>query len=216
MRAWARRHRSTLLFEGAPTAGGRARPARRAVYVPELGVRVEDVPLPVRHFLETGGFRALPVTPGAMRVLQERPWPGNVRELKHAVEWCATLAVEAISEGVIERCFADRNAGAASGSTPVRERLTLCDVLERHEWDTERAALELGIHRATLYRRTKRLQLASPATASIAAPRNGSHENVRRDRQSTLKRSRSFARTSPPGAQMQHTAARPSCYRAER
>jgi transcriptional regulator of acetoin/glycerol metabolism len=42
-----------------------------------------------------------------------------------------------------------------------RERLR--DALVEARWDTRRAAHELGIHRATLYRRMKRLQLVVPS-----------------------------------------------------
>jgi excisionase family DNA binding protein len=42
------------------------------------------------------------------------------------------------------------------------ERRELTNALERNQWDTERAADELGIHRSTLYRWMERHGLKAP------------------------------------------------------
>ena len=64
--------------------------------LPPLRERVEDVPLLVRHFLDTFrrrlSLRIEAVSPAAMRVLAEYPWPGNVRELENVMERAMVLA----------------------------------------------------------------------------------------------------------------------------
>jgi DNA-binding NtrC family response regulator len=132
------------------------------IQVPDLESRIEDVPALVRHFLDAAGFDRLAASSDALRALQERRWPGNVRELKHTVEWAAALANGVIDVTVLDAAMIDRGGHAMVNVEPLRERLVLCDVLARHDWDMERTALELGIHRATLYRRMKRLRVSPP------------------------------------------------------
>lgn len=52
--------------------------------------------------------------------------------------------------------------GAERADAIALERKELREVLEHFAWDTDAAAAHLGLHRATLYRRMKRVGLASP------------------------------------------------------
>jgi transcriptional regulator with PAS, ATPase and Fis domain len=133
------------------------------IAVPGLQQRLEDVPSLVMSFLRGTGRPSLDVTPAAMRAFQERPWPGNVRELKHVVHWAATLATDAIDEHVLRRISEfDERPSLVSVDAGGQERLRIRDALERHSWDTERAASELGVNRATLYRWIRKFQLSGP------------------------------------------------------
>lgn len=135
------------------------------IHVPDLAEHTEDVPLLVRHFLDAGGFSHLSVTDEALRLLQQHEWPGNVRELKNAVEWSAALAKGTLDEGAIRRALSGRDRPARPSHGTVQETTALRELLGRNGWDTGRTAQELGIHRATLYRRMRRWRVVPPSRA---------------------------------------------------
>jgi DNA-binding NtrC family response regulator len=132
------------------------------VHVPPLADRADDIPLLVETFLARANRAPLPVTAGAIELLRSQPWPGNVRELKQVVEWSAALASSCIDDEVVATALVHRSS-APTHDERVLERKRLRDALVEARWDTRRAAHELGIHRATLYRRMKRLQLVVPS-----------------------------------------------------
>jgi DNA-binding NtrC family response regulator len=136
------------------------------INVPPLTERLEDVPLLVRHFLDRAGYSHSSVTRDALARLQAHDWPGNVRELQHAVEWGAALCAPVLGTEAVDAVLAQRAVPATTMTAPVVpsiERRALEQLLERHRWNTQTAARELGIHRATLYRRMKRLRVTVPA-----------------------------------------------------
>src|SRR5690349_15372535 len=85
------------------------------IHLPPLRERREDIPLLVRHFLET--FRKSMekpvegISPEAMRRLESYEWPGNVRELENTME--RAVALESGRE-ISLRVLPDRIAGYAS------------------------------------------------------------------------------------------------------
>jgi DNA-binding NtrC family response regulator len=56
------------------------------MHLPPLRDRAGDVPLLVKHFLETRGADSTVVSQEAMRRLMAYNWPGNVRQLENAIE----------------------------------------------------------------------------------------------------------------------------------
>ncbi|HET9793205.1 MAG TPA: sigma-54 dependent transcriptional regulator [Thermoanaerobaculia bacterium] len=58
--------------------------------IPALRDRPEDLPLPVRHYLdlfaEEHGRAKRELSLAALKALQQAPWPGNIRELKNVLE----------------------------------------------------------------------------------------------------------------------------------
>jgi DNA-binding NtrC family response regulator len=125
--------------------------------VPALVDRVDDIPVLARHFL--GPAR---MTEEAMAALMSRAWPGNVRELRQVLEAASVFANGAIDVVAIEAALANRGANASSPARSLTERSELVALLESAAWDTSRAASELGIHRATMYRRMKRHGIEVP------------------------------------------------------
>ncbi len=131
--------------------------------VPPLRDRREDIPGLVSFFAGASGDGALHArdarfTTGAVQLLRAHSWPGNVRELRHVVECALALADSpVITTSDIEPLLApDVGASAAERHDAVEHRELLL-ALEACEWDVERVARRLGVHRATIYRRLKRI-----------------------------------------------------------
>jgi DNA-binding NtrC family response regulator len=134
--------------------------------VPPLRDRLEDVPILATHFAAQAQ-RGRPVETQigvcALRVLQAHVWPGNVRELRHVIE-----ASIALSNGCVEQDSVAALIGATSFSVAERRRVSqgkdLLEQLDRCAWDVNEVAGELGVHRATVYRRMRRLGIAQSGT----------------------------------------------------
>ena len=147
--------------------------------VPALIDRIDDVPLLARHFLGA----AARVTDDALAALMSRAWPGNVRELRQVLDAASVFANGAIDAVAIEAAVANRGTSAPNANSPARslaERSELVAVLESAAWDTGRAASELGIHRATMYRRMKRHGIEIPTTCLACRADSSPHRGARR------------------------------------
>jgi DNA-binding NtrC family response regulator len=141
--------------------------------VPPLTARRDDIPLLARHFaaaVATSDGTPARLSDAALRVLQGHDWPGNVRELRHVVECAIVLADSPVlhARDLIE-VLAQSVQGAVPHDEPLlEERAALEAVLRRCEWNTEAAALELRVHRSTLYRWMKRLGIRVPSGPRVA------------------------------------------------
>jgi len=137
------------------------------VEVPAVRDRLDDLPLLIYHFLARAGSSAR-VTVEALAVMQSHDWPGNVRELRHVVEWAATMCDGFIGADAIRAAMTHSGAQAEGKRNDVGAELRdLASVLDQHEWNTTLAAQYLGVHRATLYRRMKRLGLSGPSQSGL-------------------------------------------------
>jgi DNA-binding NtrC family response regulator len=133
--------------------------------VPALRDRVDDIPLLVEHFVRAHTSDAAVVMRGAMEMLQERTWPGNVRELKQVVEAAVVFGGDVIDPEAVALALANRTRSSevTARGQELAARHDFITVLEQAEWNTERAAETLGVHRATIYRKMKRLRVEMPA-----------------------------------------------------
>jgi len=143
--------------------------------VPPLRERREDIPLLVEHFMaklsEERKHPPLKLSVGALETLIEYSWPGNVRELRNFVEKMVVLSSsDTVLKEEIEFYLAgnrfqesDPPAGASSQTLgQVRknqEKETIQAKLTATHWNTEQSAAELGISRATLFRKIKELRI---------------------------------------------------------
>jgi two-component system NtrC family response regulator len=132
------------------------------IEIPSLADRRDDIPLLARHFLAADGNGHVALDDDAAELLRNRHWPGNVRELRHLMALVAALSRSRVTCAVVQRALGLRLQPDLALVSDGPERRELTDALERNQWDTERAADELGIHRTTLYRRMKRYRLSVP------------------------------------------------------
>jgi DNA-binding NtrC family response regulator len=140
------------------------------IELPPLRDRREDILLIARHFIDAYSTkyakpeRRLPEAVAA--ALEGHDWPGNVRALRHATERAVILA-----EGdafTLQDFSVDRSAApsAPTPSTPLplgsdlnldrAERHMVETALRKHSYNISSAAAELGLTRASLYRRMEK------------------------------------------------------------
>lgn len=147
------------------------------IRVPSLAERAEDIPLLVRHFLERAGFGALDVSARALDILRSCTWSGNIRELKHFVEWAAVLTQGQLDEGATLRALATHGLRESRDGLAA-EALALQELLARHDWNTARAAHELGVHIATIYRRMEKHRVVAPRARKGRRPGGSTQRDV--------------------------------------
>jgi PAS domain S-box-containing protein len=141
--------------------------------VPPLRDRREDIPLLLEHMIartdRLQGKEISGVSPEALAILMEHDYPGNVRELQNIVEHAFVLC----RGGLIEprhlppylRPGGDALGSAAvSSSLAAMERALIVEALRRHAGCRARAAKELGIDPATLYRKIRAMKIEVPET----------------------------------------------------
>jgi len=140
------------------------------IKLPALRERKEDIPLLADHFLDLYARKYqkanLRLSEAAKSELQRYPWPGNIRELRHAVERAVILSEgEALKMSDFVR--QENKSGPNSRKTQAFESYNLADIerwairkaLSKHQGNISRAAEELGLTRAALYRRMAKYDL---------------------------------------------------------
>jgi DNA-binding NtrC family response regulator len=144
--------------------------ATAVIRLPALRERMQDLPALVAGILaQVDPSGSLSLSAGALRPLLAHGWPGNVRELRSVLERAAALASDRVIEQVdMQRAL--RHGSAVLELGPLRHefsRRRVLIVLEGTAWNIEDAARELGVHRATLYRRIRRLGLTPDTDTAV-------------------------------------------------
>jgi DNA-binding NtrC family response regulator len=136
--------------------------------IPPLRDRIDDI-LPIAHHYMEVYSRRYPGNPrtfsrAAEEALLDYEWPGNVRALRHAIERAVILAPGDVLEPTdLQLDY----VSDVSGSQPVSiaptilnldhmEKETIQKALRKHGFNISRAASELGLTRASLYRRMEK------------------------------------------------------------
>ena len=136
--------------------------------VPPLRERIDDI-LPIaRHYaaLYSRKYGGPPrrFSAAAEKALLEYAWPGNVRALRHAVERAIILADDPVltpSDLQLEQPAPPPGGSSVSIAPTILnldqlERETIQKALRKHGFNISRAASELGLTRASLYRRMEK------------------------------------------------------------
>ena len=140
------------------------------IILPPLRERMEDIPLLIDHFIER--FNVLQkksiqgVSEEAMSALMSYSYPGNIRELANIIErafiLCKTDLIE--KKTLPESLFAMSANHKDSEVSSLRdvEAAYLLNALKQNNWDRQKTARQLGIHKSTLYRKIKSLDIVLP------------------------------------------------------
>lgn len=133
------------------------------INIPPLRERKEDIPGLISYMLRTMGEVGDAVSGKAMDLMVSYPWPGNIREVRNVLERAFLLAhgkqlsVEHFPGlGAPQRKV---HSGAQKLELEHIEAAHIAAVLVRFGGDTDASAKALGISRASLYRRMKKLNI---------------------------------------------------------
>jgi DNA-binding NtrC family response regulator len=140
------------------------------VHLPALRERDGDLPLLVQHLLDkVSGARGRPaprMEPEVLDLFARYAWPGNIRQLENVLQRLALLAGDGPigrellkTDPGLERLFVAVDAAEPQFSLERTEREQIRRALEAARGNRDRAALMLGISRATIYRKIKDLKL---------------------------------------------------------
>jgi transcriptional regulator with PAS, ATPase and Fis domain len=134
--------------------------------LPPLRERTDDIPLLLEHFI--AHFNTIlrrsveTIASDAMSILLSHSYPGNIRELENIIQHAFVLC----QSSVIERKHLPQyllnpisnviSARADEDDFDVIEKRRILKALERNRFVRVRAAKELGMHVATLWRKMKK------------------------------------------------------------
>jgi len=129
--------------------------------IPPLRHRPEDIPLLVNHFIKKFLKKSRKsierISPDALAVIRQHPLPGNVRELENAIEHAfvmchdSEIGIEHLPQHIVSRSIpANGNFNRKQS-----EKDIILETLRRYNGNKAKTALELGMHRSTLWRKIK-------------------------------------------------------------
>jgi len=142
-----------------------------SIALPPLRERREDIPLLVDYFVDRYNKlqkkRVRGVDEEAMARLMAHDYPGNIRELENLIERAFVLC----HRGYIQPRHLPQNLCGEiieptgdSGERSLRgiEAAFITNALKRNNWDRQKTAKQLGMHRSSLYRKMHLLGIYLP------------------------------------------------------
>ena len=149
------------------------------IIVPALRQRAEDIEEIAAHYLQhySRKYRKpeKQFSPDSLKAARQSRWPGNVRALRHAIERAVILSESALIEpqdlqlsstnegehpANSEQGLNEANAPAVADlNLENAEKRLVKEALHRHGFNISKAAKELGLTRASLYRRMEKHDL---------------------------------------------------------
>jgi len=138
------------------------------IKLPALKERKEDIPLLCQHFLKIYSSKynkkTKEISSNAFNKLMDYPWPGNVRELQHAIERAIIMTDASVlgpNDFLLSSMEGNRNEGINFPSYQIdeAEKLLIIKAISRHAGNITKAAKDLGLTRASLYRRLEKYGL---------------------------------------------------------
>jgi transcriptional regulator with PAS, ATPase and Fis domain len=130
------------------------------IVVPPLRERSVDIERLALHILANLNYPFEGIASDIVALLKTYPWPGNVRELRNVLERAVILARGSM---LTPQLFASINGPSRTALLEPVDRMNGMEMemirtaLKRTSGNVIKAAKELGISRATLYRKIKRI-----------------------------------------------------------
>ncbi len=135
------------------------------IHLPPLRDRLEDIPLLSEHFIKLYAKKyrkeVMSINQDAVQKLKKYSWPGNIRELQHALERAIIMSdkpellpedFQFLSQGK----SANQDVGTDNLNLDEVEKTIIQKAINIHDGNISKAAEELGLTRASLYRRLEK------------------------------------------------------------
>lgn len=137
------------------------------IELPPLRERPSDIPALANHFMTQYAAkyrnRVESISKQALERLMNYSWPGNIRELQHAVERAVILCDEdqLQPDDFLLHKHPEKNhdSGFEKFNLEELEKLAVQKALERNNGNISKTAEDLGLSRASLYRRMEKFGL---------------------------------------------------------
>ena len=139
------------------------------IKLPPLRNRKEDIPLLINHFVSR--FNKLKpklisgISPEVFSILMNHDFPGNIRELENIIEHAFVLN----RSGEIEIKDLPENLRPVEDNRQMEiksiddiEAQFIIQILSKYNWNRGEAAKQLNMHKTTLWRKMKKLNIKSP------------------------------------------------------
>lgn len=142
------------------------------VQLPPLRERKEDIGLLAEHFINLYARKynkeVRGLSPATLKRVEKYTWPGNIRELQHSIERAVIMSNNSLLQP--EDFFLNEGRGGNAEKEDVNlmldqmhleevEKLLIRKVLRKYNGNITQAATELGLTRASLYRRLEKYGL---------------------------------------------------------
>lgn len=139
------------------------------ITIPPLRDRPDDIVDFINHYLNIFAKKYqkshLRISNEAMKVLQSHNWPGNVREIQHTLERGVIMAdnheinLSDFNLTIIPKVKNSLGDKFDNLNLQEIEKLLVQKAIDKHEGNISKAAKELGLTRAALYRRLEKFNL---------------------------------------------------------
>lgn len=138
------------------------------IHLPPLRDRLDDIPLLAGHFMDTYNQKYRKnihkIAPTTIKKLQKYSWPGNIRELQHAIERAIIMSDTDVLNPddfffLAQKPEANAAVEADNFNLDEVEKNVVQRAVNKHNGNISKAAKELGLTRASLYRRLEKYGL---------------------------------------------------------
>jgi two-component system response regulator HydG len=135
------------------------------IHLPPLRDRTEDIPVLTEHFVKSfcRKYRKSEksISSTTIKKLQKYKWPGNIRELQHGIERAVIMSDSSTlhPDDFFFLSQMDSSGDTADGDSfnlDEVEKSTIRKAITKHSGNISKAAKELGLTRASLYRRLEK------------------------------------------------------------
>lgn len=138
------------------------------IHLPPLRDRQSDIPLLADHFMKMYSQKYRKnikgISPNTIKKLQKYNWPGNIRELQHAIERSIIMSDnETLMPDdfffLMQKSDSQLNVESDTYNLDDVEKSVIQKAINVHNGNISKAAKELGLTRASLYRRLEKYGL---------------------------------------------------------
>ena len=136
------------------------------IYLPSLKNRKEDISLLINYFINNSpDNRKLVIVPDALNILTEYHWPGNIRELENLISYLFAVTNKEVIEvddlpTYITQLNITKKQQSKTEAFIHSEKERIIEVLSRNNFNQNKTAEELNMHRTTLWRKIKKYNIS--------------------------------------------------------